>query len=450
MNLMKRCTAGIAVITVTLIVTSFISYNLNAASGRVFSLEECIGISLKNNPDIHISAQGVKRYEGELLRSYGYLMPNLNLNFSTGHTFYGPSSVQYDAQGRPVQTSGFDYESYAMQITSNITVFNGGANYSRINSAKYNRAAALEELEYSKDMLTAGVIRAYYNLVRSKMLLTVQEESMEQARQNLERTEALLEVGSATRADLLKAKVRHSNTRLAMITTRNQMELAREDLAVLLNMREDWNGEVDTSLAITFTDPDPADQIDYALNNRSDLKSLGLYLKSSRSDITTSRSGWLPVLGAQFGYSWNDRAMADNLNFFKEEYQWYVAGYLSLNIFDRFQTSANVKSARANSRIAEYNLEKSKLEAIKEVKSLILGIKEARERIGVASETVEQALEDVRLAEERYRVGAGTMLETIDAQVALTQAKADVIEAKCDYLVAVADLARATGRRIQR
>jgi len=66
--------------------------------------------------------------------------------------------------------------------------------------------------------------------------------------------------------------------------------------------------------------------------------------------------------------------------------------------------------------------------------------------VAVATETVEQAQEDVRLAEERYRVGAGTMLETIAAQVALTQAKADVIGAKCDYLVAVADLDRATGR----
>jgi outer membrane protein len=120
-----------------------------------------------------------------------------------------------------------------------------------------------------------------------------------------------------------------------------------------------------------------------------------------------------------------------------------------MNLFDRFLTNSNVGMAKADLRRTEYSLEKAKLDAIKEVKNLIFIMNEAKERIIVASETVEQANEDMRLAEERYRVGAGTMLETIDAQVALTQAKADVIEAKCDYLIAIADLARATGRRIR-
>ncbi|HSG28820.1 MAG TPA: TolC family protein, partial [Candidatus Krumholzibacterium sp.] len=164
------------------------------------------------------------------------------------------------------------------------------------------------------------------------------------------------------------------------------------------------------------------------------------------SGITSARSGWWPTLGANFGFYWNDRAMADNLNFFKEEYTWNITGYIALDIFDRFRTRTDVRNAKADCRIAEYNLEKSRLEAIKEIKSLLFGMREAEERIAVATETVEQAMEDVRLAEERYRVGAGTMLETIDAQVALTQAKSDVIQAKCDYLVAASDIARATGR----
>ncbi|MCK4351248.1 MAG: TolC family protein, partial [Candidatus Krumholzibacteria bacterium] len=149
-----------------------------------------------------------------------------------------------------------------------------------------------------------------------------------------------------------------------------------------------------------------------------------------------------------FNYSWSDREMAENYNFFKDEYSWSVGASVTFNIFDRFVTSSSVGMAKADYRKAEYRLERAKLDAIKEVKKLVFLINEAKECILVATETVEQAQEDVRLAEERYRVGAGTMLETIDAQVALTQAKADVIDAKCDYLIAVADLARATGKRV--
>jgi outer membrane protein TolC len=415
---------------------------------EVLSLDECITIALGNNPEIRIAEEGYRKAQSSLLVNYGGLLPRMSVDFSTGHRFYGPSSVQYDAQGRPVVSNGFDYDDYSFRISSSIVLFDGGNTINGIRAAMSGRDASKEDLRYSKDLVSAQVIRAYYNLVRSTMLLHVQEEAMEQARRSLERTEALLEVGSATRADVLKARVLHSNTRLNMITAKNAVELAREDLVMLLNMPESQPIDVDTSMAITYVDPDLNGEIDYALENRSDLRSLQYSIRSASAGITAAKGGWLPTVGASFGYVWNDRKMAENLNFFKEEYLWSVIGYISYNLFDQFVTSSNVKTARANHRIAEYSLENARLQAIREVKSIVFMLREARERISVATETVDQAMEDVRLADERYRVGAGTMLETIDAQVALTQAKANVIDAKCDYLIAAADLVRATGRRI--
>jgi outer membrane protein TolC len=253
-------------------------------------------------------------------------------------------------------------------------------------------------------------------------------------------------VGSGTRADVLKAKVRHSNTKLDLIRARNQVELAREELIALLNL-DDYTGlGVDTSLVMSMDVPDPGSEVSFAMGNRSDLRGLRAYLDGADAGVRVAQSGWLPTFGANFGYYWSDRQMAENLNFFSNEYSWNVTAYMRLNVFDRFWTSANVKTAKADYRISEYQLEKSKLNAVKEIKSLIIVINEAIEREAVATETVEQAREDVRLAEERHRVGAGTMLDTIAAEVALTQAKADVIGAKCDYLIAIADLDRATGR----
>jgi outer membrane protein TolC len=170
-------------------------------------------------------------------------------------------------------------------------------------------------------------------------------------------------------------------------------------------------------------------------------------IKAAKSNISAARAGWWPSLGVNFNYYWNDRKLVDNpIDMFREEYQWSVTGFLSFSIFDRMATSTKVKSAKADQRIAEYNLEKRKLSAVKEIKNLIFGMNEARERITIAHEIIIQAKEEVKLAEEQYRIGAGTMLETIDAHVALTKANADLIKAKCDYLVAEADLARAVGK----
>lgn len=423
---------------------------LHANGLEMLSLDECIDIALKGNPEIGIARENFNKSKSSLLYSYGSLLPRFSLDFYTGHRFYGPSSVQFDAQGRPVQTDGFDYEDYTFRMSSDIVLFNGGGNINSIRGAMSGRDAARENLMYRKDIISAMVIGAYYNLVRAKMLLNVQNESMEQAKQSLDRTEALLEVGSATRADVLKARVLYSNTRLNMIKARNAVELAREELINVLNVQNGRSVDVDTTMSITYIDPDADSEIQFAMANRSDLKSLSHTMKSTSSGIAAARSGYLPTIGASFGYAWNDRTMADNLNFFKEEYTWSVTGYITFNLFDRFATSSSVRSAKADHRIAEYTLESARLNAVKEIKSIIFSLSEAQERISVASETVEQAMEDVRLAEERYRVGAGTMLETIDAQVALTQAKADVIDAKCDYLIAFADLSRATGRRIKK
>ena len=446
----RKCRLAGAALVIAAFSLSILWSAVCAAQDPVYSLEQCVDIAQKNNTDIAIATENYRKAEGNLLMNYGSLLPGFSMDFSTGHRYYGPSSVQIDASGRPVQSNGFDYEDYGFRLFSDITVFNGGGNISRVRSAMSGRDASREALTFRKDVIAVSVIRAYYELVRSKMLLGVAEESMESARKNLERTEALLEVGSATRADVLKAKVRHSNTRLTHIEVKNRLEVNKQDLAAVLNMEGDPAIDVDTTMTIEFVDLDAETEIRHAMAYRADLKGLEYSIKSAQSGVSAARSGWYPSLGAAFSYGWNDRKMAEDLNFFENEYSWSVTGYLSFDIFDRFQTSSSVRIAKADARIAEYNLEKAKIDAANQTRTVLLTISQARERIAVASETVEQAGEDVRLAEERYRVGAGTMLETIDALVALTQAKASVIQAKCDFLIATADLAVATGRQVYR
>ncbi len=437
--------AGLILLSILLIVSAGRCY------GARMTLEECIDMALRNNPEVGIAEQGFRKSGENLLYNYGRILPQLSVDFSTGHRFYGPSTIQYDEQGRPIMGGGFDYEDYNLRIASNLVLFDGGSNINNIKAAIREREASRYHLDYQKDLITAQVIRRYYNLVRNRMLLNVQRESLTQAGKNLERSEALLEVGTATRADVLKARVRYSNTKLNLIRAKNAVETAETALLTIMNMGWEEDIAVDTTLAVKdMIDPEIEKEIRFAVNHRPDLKSLKHSLRSAGCRVNAARGGYLPTLGASFGYYWNDREMAENLNFFKEEYSWNITGYVSFNLFDRFATASDVGTARADRRIAEYNLEKAKLEVGREIKELIFSIREARERIDVATETVEQAAEDLRLAEERYRVGSGTMLETIDAQVALTQAKSDKIDARCDYLIAVADLERATGREVER
>jgi outer membrane protein TolC len=276
----------------------------------------------------------------------------------------------------------------------------------------------------------------------------VAEQSVEAAQRNQEQVEAFYQIGSNTKADVLQARVRVANTKLTLITARNNEALAKSKLTSDLNMPMNEDFEIEKSISITPVETSLEQEVPFMLENRAELQSYRARIQAARDGLTASQNSRWPTLAAYFRYGWNDREYPENSNFFKSEYSWGIGVQLSYNLFDRFLTKADIQSARANARIAEYNLQVAKLDAVYEVQQLVLSLKEASERMNLSEETVEQASENLRLAEERYRVGAGTILETIEAEVSLTEARANLIQAQCDYLIAKADLLRATGREV--
>ena len=125
-------------------------------------------------------------------------------------------------------------------------------------------------------------------------------------------------------------------------------------------------------------------------------------------------------------------------------------GYrVNWNIFDRLQTVSGRGQAKARARVAEYGLEQARLDAQLEVRQIYNNLVEARERASLSRETIIQAEEALRLAQERFRVGAGTTLDAITAQVNLAKARGDEVQAICDYLINAAKLDRAVGRAVR-
>ena len=107
------------------------------------------------------------------------------------------------------------------------------------------------------------------------------------------------------------------------------------------------------------------------------------------------------------------------------------------------QTWTGRSQAKANARIAEYELQQAKLNVQVEIRQLHNSLVEARERAHVSQETIIQSEEELRLAQERFRVGAGTTLDIIVAQANLANSRAQEVQAMCDFLIAQT---RCTGR----
>jgi outer membrane protein TolC len=182
--------------------------------------------------------------------------------------------------------------------------------------------------------------------------------------------------------------------------------------------------------------------------HRSDLLASEQRVEAADANLSVVNKGRYPTLGGAFSYGWNDRTFPDDGAVFKRDYVWSLGVFLDWNVFDRFQTKANIQDAKARRRVSEYDLQQAKIDAVLDLKQIMLNLDEASQRLSLAEETVNAAQENQRLAEERYRVGAGTILETIQSNSSLVLAQAQLIDARVDYLINRADLQRATGRPI--
>jgi outer membrane protein TolC len=412
-------------------------------------LKECLEIALDVSPAVGISRENLRSARTAVLQGYGNFLPNASASLWAGHAFQGPSpGVFVDAQGRPIQQAGFNYEFYSFSINSNLTLWDWGESYKRLGQAKSSATASGHDLEYQKDVIRALVIREYYDLVKQRKLRAVQEEAVEASRRNLEQVEAFYNIGSRTKADLLQARVNLANDELALLNAQNAEALAETRLKSRLNRPLESALQVDESVEFDIRETNLNAEVQYMYEHRSDLLASRRRVEAAKAGLTAWRSSRYPSVVGTFNYGWNDRQFADDANFFKQDYNWSFGVSLQYNIFDRFQTKSSIESARAEERVAEYTLQQAKLDAVLDVKQIVLNIDQARERIALAGQTVEHAQENLRLAEERYRVGAGTILETIEASASLTQAQASLIEAQVDYAINRADLQRATGRPI--
>jgi outer membrane protein TolC len=356
--------------------------------------------------------------------------------------------VFVDAQGRPIQPSGFDYEAYTFGLQSQMRLFDWGANINGLTQSQRGADAAAYELEYTRDFIRAVVIREYYDLVRQRQLLGVQRADLEAKTRNLEQVEAFYKIGSRTKADYLQARVDQGNSQLQLLNVVNAEAIAAARLKSRLNIPQESPIEVEESNEVEVKDYDATTEVDYMFQHRSDLLASRERIEAASAGLSIAKKGRYPTLDASFNYNWNDRTFPSDGAVFKRDYVWSVGVFLGWNIFDRFQSRSAIQEAKAQHRIAEYNLQQAKIDAVLDVKQIMLNLDQARERLDLATETVAAAEENNRLAQERYRVGAGTILETIEASASLTSAQASLIDARVDYLINRADLQRATGRPV--
>jgi outer membrane protein len=420
--------------------------------GDPVTLEQCLAVAEAGSANLGRLEEDVFNSNVDVRRAYSLWFPDLSL------TYYWQRDQRTDFDV-PVSTtppvsedvlSIFTNKGATLQSTW--TVFDGLNRESSIGRAKSLREANEQNLDYQETLLVQTVSNAYVDYLRAIARVKVAEEAEELALKELERSQTYFDLGISTRSDVLQQKVLHQQTQLDTVRERNNQRNAFAVLAHAMNVPAAEPFEVVQIIAdeVQMDVPELDPLLNHALAEREDIHAYQDMVQVQNKSVTQARAGFYPSLQIFGSVGITDQDSPQQLRLGAQRartLRWGIQG--RWNLFDRFLTKQQSRQAVANRRRAEYDLQQARLDTELEIVQVRNHLIEAKERYGVAKITVEQAEENLRLAQERFRVGAGTSLDVINAQVGLAQGRRDVVDAVADFLKYRNELDRAVGGSVQ-
>lgn len=403
-------------------------------AARVYSLDECVEIALSDNTTLARARESVRGAGATVMTSWSSVLPSVSAGLSTGENF----SVTEGFEASGASASG--------SVTLRQTLFDGSS-FARISGSHHSKRATELSLEETRRLVILNVKSAYYGLLKAEELRDVREEAVGLAREQLRKTQSLYDLGSASKSDLLKAQVQVGQSELALISARRSAETARASLRLTMGLPA--NGAVEVvHPEETVTEREILDfELDEAVSRRPDIRAYEESYVAARRSLLASKAARWPDLDLSVSYSRTGEDLGEVLDTddMEENYNRSVGLTVSIPIFNGLATKASIDASKSDLREFEITLREARLNAEYEIETARLGVVEQRERVAVAEQSVASAEEDLRLSEERFRLRAASMLELIDARVAYSQARVDLVEARYDHEIAKAELLNALG-----
>jgi len=288
------------------------------------------------------------------------------------------------------------------------------------------------ELEPARQGIAFQVFFTYLDVQKADAKLVSANKAVADAHENMRLATVRTSAGVGLRSDELRSRTHLSMVEQQQISANNNLTLARMKLAMLTGMPEDSSFEV-SGLLESVTVPSMSEQvISEALLNRVEIKQSHADLEKSDAALRLARSEYLPTVGAFASYQLN----AKDAPFTSDNDAWTAGVSLKWNVFDGFRRGSERKRALSGQSAAREMLESATKDVRYQLKESYLRREEAGKQLEVARHAVLDAEETVRLLTKRYENSLATMVELLDAQTALNQIRANLVETEAGYALA--------------
>lgn len=422
----------------------FVVFSVSTAHAQTpqrITLQEAIDIALENNITLRQAENNMILQNAGVTSAQMDFLPNLNFGLNgsrnTGRQFV-QETLSYD--DLTTLSSG-------ASISSGVTIFDGLRNINNLRAAQTSKLSAEENLQRAKENVIFNTASSYLSVLLNQELLSIAKENLEASQKQLEQVQAQVEVGMRPMVDLYNQEALVANNEFQIVERENALNISIIQVIRIL--------AIDPMQDYEFVTPGIDEEnlevknfsltqlIEQAMLNRSDLRGTEAQIKLSEYNLRIARGAYLPTVSlsgsVSGGYSDQFRERTPSgevvdVSYFDQitdRNRRYSIGFnIQVPIFNRYNTKLNVQRSQVDYKNAMLDLEAKKLEINQEVRQAYNDYLSASKQLDTTERALLAASKAYETEQERYRVGASTLIE-------LTQANAEFVSASSNRVQAV-------------
>lgn len=400
------------------------------------TLKEAIRIALSDNPTIKVADQEIQlKKEANREAIYG-LLPEINMVGSFTHTIEKQTMAMMGQTFKVGSTNSANGG-----LSASLPVF-APALYQSMKLTKKDVELAMEKARSSRLDMVNQVTKAFYQLLLAQDSYEVLQKSYKQSEDNFNVVNAKYQQGSVSEYDKISAEVQMRSLKPNVVSAGNGVNLAVLQLKVLLGMESTLPVAVEGNLKdyemAMFTRQARPRPENIVIGNTT-LRQIDLNRDILERNLKLKYTNFMPTLALTGQYMYTTLSNDWRIG----HYQWnpYSTIGLSLSIpLFKGGNFSQVKQAKLQLKQLDQNRINTERQLKMQAQSYLDNMAASTEQVSSNKEAVLQAEKGRVIAEKRYEVGRGTILELNSSEVALTQAKLTYNQSIYDFLVAKADL----------
>jgi outer membrane protein len=392
-------------------------------TGATLTLAQAEAIALKNNPQITIGQLRALAAQQYVREARAALMPNAYLSLTAVDANPG-SRIAAGFLNNPIL---FPRAAAGASVSQLVTDF--GRTTNLLSSSEFGAKAEDQNAAATRADILLVVDRAFYNSLETKALVTVAEETVHARQTLVDKIQALTNAKLKSEIDLSFSNVDLARGKLLLLEAQNNYQASLAALSAILGFSDEQNFQlVEETSPVTEPDVDVSPLIQKALQQRPEIRALQFEVESAQKFGSAEHDLWRPTVNAMGVVG--EAPVRDN-----HIPNWYGAVGVNINIplFNGFLYNARAKAADLQTEADRQRLLDARNNIARDVRNAWQDSRRAFERLSVTQQLREQASLSLDLAQARYNLGLGSIVEFTQAELQKTEADIQDTDAKYQY-----------------